>query len=76
VVALADPVLRTGRSDRVPGFLTGYATAAVEEDKAETFAYMIVDPEYVLARSAWDQVVRTKADRMRAMVADFCVRLK
>ena len=34
-------------TEKFPGFLNYYATTGVEEDKAEVFANLIVDPAYV-----------------------------
>ena len=55
----------------LPGFLTAYATSAVEEDKAETFCHMIVSPGFVAERVAADPVVAAKVARMRTIVAAF-----
>ncbi len=68
---------RQGRSDQFglvdnqPGFLTAYATAAVEEDKAETFCFLMLDPAGVEARGARDPIVGFKVDRLKALLAAF-----
>ena len=67
-----------GRSDTsvpteaYPGFLTHYATTGVEEDKAETFARMIVDAAYVRSRSESDAVLRSKVERIQELMGGFC----
>ncbi len=43
-----------------PGFATHYATTAVEEDKAETFAVMVTDPGGLTARREGDAVLAAK----------------
>jgi uncharacterized protein (TIGR02996 family) len=70
--ALGDPARTDDPTDRVPGFLTGYSTASVEEDKAEVFAYLMVHPEYVAGRADRDPVLRAKTARMRALLSAFC----
>ena len=70
--ALADPTLTAVPTDRVPGFLSMYSTSAVDEDKAEVFAYLMADPEFVDARVRVDPVVRAKVARMRELLAGFC----
>jgi hypothetical protein len=57
---------------RFPGFLNHYSTTAVEEDKAETFANLIVDPAHVEGRAAKDRVLHAKVERMRELLARFC----
>lgn len=63
-------------TDRFPGFLNHYSTTAVEEDKAEVFANMIVNPVYVGDRGKKDVVLRAKVERMRALLVDFCPDMK
>jgi len=55
----------------IPGFLTLYGTSAVEEDKAELFAHLIVDPSFVSDRIAKDSVVSTKAVLLKKRLAGF-----
>lgn len=59
-------------TDRYPGFLNHYSTTAVEEDKAEVFANMMVDPVYVERRAADDRVLSAKVGRMKKLLARFC----
>ncbi len=47
-------------SDDLPGFLSGYATSGVEEDKAETFAFAVTRAPMVKARAATDPALRAK----------------
>jgi hypothetical protein len=44
-----------------PGFVSEYATSALEEDKAETFAMRMVAPRELSARVASDAIVRAKS---------------
>ncbi|MEQ1893599.1 MAG: hypothetical protein ABL998_13730 [Planctomycetota bacterium] len=59
-------------TDKYPGFLNHYSTTGVEEDKAEVFCNMIVDPAHVEERAAKDPVIRAKVERMRKLLATFC----
>jgi hypothetical protein len=59
-------------TDETPGFLSQYSTAAVEEDKAEMFANLVVDPAYVEARTKKDRVLLAKVERMKGLLAGFC----
>ena len=59
-------------TDKYPGFLNHYSTTGVEEDKAEMYANMIVDPAHVEERAKKDPVVAAKAERMRQLLAAFC----
>jgi hypothetical protein len=66
----SDPtVTLTGRDE--PGFLNRYATAGVEEDKAEVFAHMIVEPKMIAERIKKDQYIRAKVERMIELLASF-----
>lgn len=58
-------------TDQIPGFLTRYGTAAVEEDKAELFAHMVVDGDYVKERAAKDPVLRSKIDLLKRRLSKF-----
>jgi hypothetical protein len=65
-----DPtVTSTGRD--APGFLNRYAASGVEEDKAEIFAHMMVEPKAMAARAKNDKYVRAKLERMRELLAEF-----
>lgn len=48
-----------------PGFVSGYATAAVEEDKAETFAEWMWARDALRERAADDPVLRAKVDAIQ-----------
>ena len=66
-----DPTVTvTGRDE--PGFLNRYATAGVEEDKAEVFAHMMVEPAALATRIKTDKYMRAKVERMRELLAEFC----
>ncbi len=54
-----------------PGFLNRYATAGVEEDKAEVFAHMMVEPKLIAGRVEKDEYMRAKVERMRELLAAF-----
>lgn len=58
-------------TDQYPGFLNHYSTTAVEEDKAEVFANLMVDPVYVRNRATEDPVLRAKVERMKQILARF-----
>jgi len=62
-------------TDKYPGFLNHYSTTGVEEDKAELFANLIVDPAYVERRTTSDRVIHAKVDCMRELLARFCPEL-
>ncbi len=62
-------------TDKYPGFLNHYSTTGVEEDKAEMFANLIVDPDYVESRADADRVIHAKVERMRELLARFCPEL-
>lgn len=65
------PVNR-GLDASVPGFLTGYSRANVNEDKAELFSWMIVRPDIVEQRMKDDQILTTKVRRLKSVSSDFC----
>lgn len=52
-------------TDKIPGFLTLYGTAAVEEDKAELYSHLIVDPEFVTAQAKKDSVLAAKIELLK-----------
>ena len=56
----------------LPGFLTGYATSAVEEDKAEIFAHLMTDYEAVRKRATTDRVIHKKVLMLKSVLAKFC----
>lgn len=59
-------------TERFAGFLNHYSTTGVEEDKAEIFAHLLVNPDYVARRSASDGVLKSKVTRMKSMMRRFC----
>jgi hypothetical protein len=59
-------------TDRFPGFLNHYSTTGVEEDKAEMFANMMVEPEHVETRALEDPVIRSKLTAMKSLIQRFC----
>lgn len=56
---------------KIPGFLTAYGTAAVEEDKAELFAKLIVDADFVAERAKTDRVLAAKIVLLKKRLARF-----
>lgn len=65
-----DPtVTTTGRDE--PGFLNRYAAAGVEEDKAEVFAHLMVEPKRIAARMKTDVYLRAKVERMKELLNEF-----
>jgi hypothetical protein len=58
-------------TDRYPGFLNHYSTTGVEEDKAEIFARLIIDPSMVQRRAESDPVLRAKIEKMESLVRKF-----
>jgi hypothetical protein len=65
-----DPSVTTTGQD-APGFLNRYAAAGVEEDKAEVFAHLIVEPKMMADRAKKDKYMRAKVERMKELLADF-----
>lgn len=59
-------------TNKYAGFLNHYSTTAVEEDKAEMFANLIVDFEYVENRARIDPVINAKVERMKELLVRFC----
>ena len=66
---IATTSLLTGK---YPGFLNHYSTTAVEEDKAEIFARLIVVQNYVRSRAATDEVLAIKIDSLKRSLERFC----
>jgi len=65
-----DPTVTvTGRD--APGFMNRYAAAGVEEDKAELFAHLMVEPKAMAARAEKDKYVRLKVERMHELMLAF-----
>jgi hypothetical protein len=65
-----DPTVTTTGQDE-PGFLNRYAAAGVEEDKAEVFAHLMVEPKVMAERAKKDKYMRAKVERMRELLAEF-----
>lgn len=53
----------------LPGFLSLYATSAVEEDKAEVFAFLMVAPRQVDLITQGDSILRAKVALMKARLS-------
>lgn len=56
-------------TDGLPGFLSKYSTSAVEEDKAEVFAFLMVAPERVRAIAERDPIVARKVRTLKERLA-------
>jgi hypothetical protein len=59
-------------TDKYPGFLNHYSTTGVEEDKAEIYCHLIISSGHVAEKVKKDPVLKTKTERMRKLLADFC----
>lgn len=55
----------------IPGFLTLYGTAALEEDKAELFAHLIVNPKFVMAQAETDSVLAAKIGLLKRRMREY-----
>ena len=55
------------RPSDLPGFVSGYATSAVEEDKAETFAFLVARPDAIHRDPILDAKVRLVKQRAAAL---------
>jgi hypothetical protein len=55
----------------IPGFITLYATSAVEEDKAEVFSHLLTSTAFLFGRAALDPVLSAKVARIKALLAAF-----
>jgi hypothetical protein len=62
-------------TDRYPGFLNHYSTTGVEEDKAELFANLMVDPAHVYRRMESDPVLTNKVRRLKLTLEQYCDRV-
>jgi hypothetical protein len=58
-----------------PGFLNHYSTTGVEEDKADLFANLIVEPKYVAARARNEAVLALKVELLKSQLKQFCPNL-
>lgn len=59
-------------TDKIPGFISRYATSGVEEDKAEVFRSMLVNLREMEARAESDLVLSNKIARMKTLLYTFC----
>jgi hypothetical protein len=55
----------------LPGFITRYATAAVEEDKAEVYGHLLTSTAFITGRADLDPILAAKVRRIKALVAAF-----
>ncbi len=58
-------------TDQIPGFLTIYGTSALEEDKAELFAHLIVNTKFVSDLAPKDKVLQSKIDLLKKRMNEF-----
>lgn len=58
-------------TDKLPGFLTAYATAGVEEDKAEVFSHLLVNRDFVMKRVSADPVMAKKVEFLKKRMKGF-----
>ena len=56
----------------LPGFVSKYATSGLEEDKAETFAFLMAAPARLEAIATRDTVIRAKISALKAELQKFC----
>ncbi len=56
-------------TDKLPGFVTRYATSALEEDKAETFAFMMVAPQKMVEMASRDPILKKKIAAIQRQLA-------
>jgi hypothetical protein len=59
-------------TDAEAGFLDKYAMSGVEEDKAETYCFLVVDPALVDKRLTGDSILTSKVNRMKELLRSFC----
>lgn len=59
-------------TSQYPGFLNHYSTTGVEEDKAEIYANLIVEPIAVQKAVRKDPVLASKVQQMKALLVQFC----
>lgn len=59
-------------TDKIPGFISRYATSGVEEDKAEIFRCMMVNLLELEARAEKDIILSNKIARMKTLLNAFC----
>jgi hypothetical protein len=54
------------------GFLNRYSMSAPEEDQAEIFAHLIIEPARLEERVRTDDILRSKVERLKATLESFC----
>jgi hypothetical protein len=59
--------------NRIEGFLNRYSMTGVEEDKAEMFANLIVEPAAVAERVKTDKILRAKQEMLEKLLEKFCL---
>jgi hypothetical protein len=55
----------------IPGFITKYGTSAIEEDKAELYAHLIIDPVFVANEAKSDPVLTKKIALLKSRMAKY-----
>jgi hypothetical protein len=55
----------------IPGFLTVYGTSAVEEDKAELYAHLIVSPRFANDQALKDPVLAAKIALLKKRLQEY-----
>lgn len=55
----------------IPGFLTPYGTSALEEDKAELYAHLIVSTKFVADQAAKDRILSAKIALLKKRMQDY-----
>lgn len=50
------------------GFLTSYSRAAIDEDMAELFSFLITNPRHVLECSQSDPILASKVELLRRLL--------
>jgi hypothetical protein len=68
---LSEPNSGVESSD-LAGFLNHYSTCNVAEDKAEVFAFLMVQPDKVAERARSDRVLQSKVIWMKVLLETFC----
>lgn len=58
-------------TDKLPGLLTPYGASAVEEDKAELFAHLLVNPDFVQRQAEKDPVLAKKIELLKKRLLNF-----
>ncbi len=56
-------------TSEIPGFLTMYGTAAIEEDKAELYSHLLIDPDFVAKQAAKDTVLAAKIALLKSRMS-------